>query len=89
MSSKLRLTWITRLLTRMTLAPARSRLRIIAVDCAAKSVGVGRGFVVIAVGIEVVMSTTSVANMVSLPRIVFSRSGTASPAKNSGATRHA
>ena len=89
MSLKLRLTWITRQLTSKTLVPARDRLRIIAVDCAAKSVRVGRGFAAIAVGIGVVMSTTCVATKVPLPRIVFSRSGTASPAKNLGVTQHA
>ena len=65
---------------------ARNRLRMRAVECAAKGVRVGRGFVAIVVCIGVVMSTTSVATMVALPRIVLSRSGTASPAKNSGVT---
>ena len=68
---------------------ARNRLRIRAVECAVKGVRVGRGFVAIVVGIRVVMSTTSVATMVSLPRIVLSHSGTASPAKNSGVTLNA
>ena len=68
---------------------ARNQLRIRAVDCAAKGVRVGRGFVAIVVGIGVVMSTTSVATMVSILRIVLPRLRTASPAKNSGVTLNA
>ena len=70
---------------------ARNRLRMRAVECVAKGVRVGRGFVAIVVGIGVVMSTTSVAalTMVSILRIVLPRLRTASPAKNSGATLNA